>query len=124
MFSLFNFVSSFHDITIDKDTIPLTAFCTPTRLFEGLAMPQGSSTSPVWFVKVIDEIIKDLERFAVYLNDIIVFDLDPTSHVEKILALFERLRKHNLKLSSAKTNLGVTDAYFLGHTIFLLWRCL
>ena len=31
-FSLFNLVSSFHQITAHKDTIPLTAFCTLTGL--------------------------------------------------------------------------------------------
>ena len=41
--SLFDLVSSFHQITVHKDTIPLTAFCTPTRLFEWLVMPQRSS---------------------------------------------------------------------------------
>ena len=34
IFSLFDLVSSFHQITSDKDTIPLTAFCRPTGLFE------------------------------------------------------------------------------------------
>ena len=36
---------------------------------------------------------------AAYLDDMIVFDPDPTPHVKTIRALFERLRKHNLKLS-------------------------
>ena len=43
---LFDLVSSFHQITIDKDTMPLTAFCTPDRLFEWLVEPQGSSAAP------------------------------------------------------------------------------
>ena len=51
-------VSSFHQITVHKDTIPLTALCTPTRLFEWLVMPQGSSAAPGWFVRVINEAIK------------------------------------------------------------------
>ena len=34
IFSLFEFVSSFHEITAHRDTVPLTAFCTPTQLFE------------------------------------------------------------------------------------------
>ena len=34
IFSLFDLVSSFHQITSDKDAIPLTAFCRPTGLFE------------------------------------------------------------------------------------------
>ena len=99
------------------DTVPLTAFCTPTGLYEWLVMPQGSSASPGWFVKVINEVIKGLAQVAAYLDDVIVFDSDPTAHVRTIRALFERLRKHNLKLSPSKAHLGATDANFLGHSI-------
>ena len=38
----------------------VTVFCTPTRLFEWLVLPQGSSAAPGWFVKVINEVIKGL----------------------------------------------------------------
>ena len=62
-------------------------------------MPQGSNASPGWFVKVINEVIEGLAQVAAYLNDVIGFDSDPTAHVKTIRALFERLRKHNLKLS-------------------------
>ena len=46
VFSLFDLVSSFHQIAARNDTVPLTAFCTPTGLYEWLGMPQGSSASP------------------------------------------------------------------------------
>ena len=117
VFSLFDLVSSFHQITAHKDTVPLTAFCTPTGLYEWLVMPQGSSASPGWFVKVINEVIKGLTQVAAYLDDVIVFDSDPVTHVRTIRSLFERLRKHNLKLSPSKARLGATDANFLGHSI-------
>ena len=32
--SLSDLISSFHQITAHKDTVPLTAFCTPTGLYE------------------------------------------------------------------------------------------
>ena len=80
-------------------------------------MPQGSSASPGWFVKVINEVTKGLEQVAAYLDDVIVFDSDPWTHVKTIRALLERLRKHNLKLSPSKARLGATDADFLGHSI-------
>ena len=60
VFSLFDLVFSFHQITAHKDTVPVTAFCTPTGLYEWLVMPQSSSASPGWFVKVINEAIKGL----------------------------------------------------------------
>ena len=115
--SLFELVSSFHQITAHKDAVLLTAFCTPTGLYEWLAMPQGSSASPGWFVKVINEVIKGLAQVAAYLDDVIVFVSDPAAHAKTIRALFECLRKHNLKLPPPKAHLGGTDANFLGHSI-------
>ena len=117
VFSLFDLVSSFHQIKAHENTVPLTAFCTPTGLYEWLVMPQGSSASPGWFVKVINEVIKGLKQVAAYLDDVIVFDSDPITHVQTIRSLFERLREHNLKLSPSKARLGATDANFLGHSI-------
>ena len=56
-------------------------------------------------------------QVAAYLDGVIVFDSDPTAHVENMRALFERLRKHNLKLSPSKARLGATDADFVGNSI-------
>ena len=66
---------------------------------------------------MIDEVIKGLAQVAAYLEDVIVFDSDPTAHVKTIRALFECLRKHNLKLPPSKARLGARDARFLGHFI-------
>ena len=117
IFSPFDLVSSFHQITIDKDTIPLTASCTCDRLLERLVMPQGSNAAPGWFVKVVNEVIKGLERIAAYLDDIIVYDSDPAAHTANIRALFGRLRKHNLKLSPSIAKIDATKTDILEHTI-------
>ena len=82
-------------------------------------MPHGSSASPGWFVKVINEVIKGLEQGAAYLHDVIVFDSDPTAHVKTMRTLFERLREHNLNFSPSKARLGATDADFLGRSFSL-----
>ena len=116
VFSLLYLVSSFHQITSHKDTVPLTALCTPTRLYEWLVMHQGSGALPGWFVKVINEVIKGLPQVAAYLEVVIALNSDPTAHVKTIRALFERLRKHNLKLSPSKARLSATDPNFLGHS--------
>ena len=69
-------------------------------------MPQGSSAPPGWFVKVINEVIKDLKQVMAYLDDVIVFDSDPIVHAQTIHTLFERRRKHNLKLSPLEGAIG------------------
>ena len=117
VFSLLDLVSAFHQTKAHKDTVPLTAFCTPTGLYEWFVMPQGSSASSGWFVKVIYDMIKDLKQVAAYLDDVNVFDSGLIAHIQTIRSLFELLRKHNLKLSPSKARLGATDANFLGHSI-------
>lgn len=117
IFSLFDFTGSFHQITVHKDTIPLTAFATPTRLFEWLRMPQGASQSAGWFVKVVNEVIKGLEGVEAYLDDVVKYDANPETHVRTMRAFFERLRKFDLKLSPSNATVGTTKADFLGHTI-------
>ena len=80
-------------------------------------MPHGSSASSGWLVKVINEVTKGLEQVSAYLDNVIVFDSDPSTHVKTIRALFKGLRKHNLELSPSKVRLGATDADLLGHSI-------
>ena len=85
-------------------------FGTPAGLYERLVMPQGSSASPVWCVKVIDDAIKDLEQVSAYLDDVIALDSDPMAHVKTMRTLFERLCKHNnLNFSPSNARpIGVT----------------
>ena len=114
--SLLDLVCSLHQLTAHKDTVHLTAFCTTTGLYEWLVMPQGSSASPRWFVKVINEVIKCLKQVAAYL-DVIVVESDPIAHVKTMQMLFERLRKRDLKFSPSKARLGAADADCLGESI-------
>ena len=115
--SLFDFTSSFHQNINDKDTVPLTAFCTPARLLESLVLPQGASQSRGWFMRVINEVIGNLERVLAYLDDVIVHDKDPASHIVNLRLFFLRLILHDLKLSPGKSLISAITADFLGHTI-------
>ena len=86
-------------------------------LYEWIVMPQGSSTSPGRLVKVIDEVIKNLNQVVAYVDDVIMFDSDTVVHVRTFHSLFKRFRNQNLKLSPSKALLGATDANVLGHLI-------
>ena len=79
--------------------------------------PQDSSASPGCFIKAINEVTKCLEQVAAYLDGVIVFDSDPTAHFETMRVLFDRLRKHTLKLSPSNTGLRATDANCLSQSI-------
>ena len=78
--------------------------------------PRAINASSRWFAKAINEFIRGLEQVAAYLDDVLVFGSDSTAHVKTIRALFDRLRKRNLKLSHWKPRLSATDADSLGHS--------
>ena len=79
--SLFELVSTFCPETVHKNTVPLTAFCTPTCLFTWVVRPHGRSAAPSWSDKVINELIKGPDCVAAYHDDVSVFGADPSRHL-------------------------------------------
>jgi hypothetical protein len=53
----------------------------------------------------------------IYLDDIIVFSKDITSHLQRLELLFIRLRQANLKLKPSKCHLLQKEVSFLGFTV-------
>ena len=58
-----------------------------------------------------------MEQVAAYLDGVIVFDSDQSTHIKTIHAFFERLPKHNRKLSPPKARHIEAVADFLGHSL-------
>lgn len=59
-----------------------------------------------------------LHRFIiVYLDDIIVFSPDWTTHLHHLALTFERLQQHELRCAPAKCHFGVQELEYLGHVV-------
>ena len=52
-----------------------------------------------------------------YLDDIIVFSATWKEHLERLRAVFERLRRANLKLGARKYQLAAREVSFLGYKV-------
>ena len=117
VFSVFDLLPGFTQLTIHPDTIPLAAFCTPNGLYEWLRMPQGAAGSPAWFVSVMRLVTDGLDNIRMYLDDAIGSDDSPMAHMATLTTLFSRLRLHRLKLSPNKSRIGAAHVDFLGHVI-------
>ena len=117
VFSVFDLFSGFTQLTIQPDTISLTAFCTPNGLYEWLRMPQGAAGAPAWFVSVMRLVTAGLDNIRMYLDDAIGSDDSPIHHVATLATFFARLRLHSLKLSPDKSRIGAARVDFLGHVI-------
>ena len=66
-------------------------------------MPFGLSGSPGVFQNCMNAVLGDVRHFALaFVDDIIVFSETFEGHIKHLEAVFDRLRKANLRLKIAK----------------------
>jgi len=77
-------------------------------------MPFGLYNAPATFQRLMDTVLMGLnfDISLAYLDNIIVYSSDLTSHLERLEKLFQRLREANLKLKPSKKRVS-----FLGYTV-------
>nr|GEX75416.1 TPA: orf y [Tanacetum cinerariifolium] len=107
IFSKFDLKSGFHQVSMDEESIPWTAFLVPGGLYEWLVMPFGLKNAPAVFQRKMDKCFKGTESFiAVYIDDILVFsknEKEHAKHLEKMLKIYE---DNGLVLSPTKMKIA------------------
>ena len=66
--------------------------------------------------KILTELLNDF--YVVYLNDILIFFVEKTDHVDHVKQILERLRKFKLYVSLKKCEFFITKVNFLEFIIF------
>nr|GEV02811.1 retrotransposon protein, putative, Ty3-gypsy subclass [Tanacetum cinerariifolium] len=99
----------FHQVAMDEESIPWTAFLVPGGLYEWLVLPFGLKNAPVVFQRKMDKCFKGTESFiAVYIDDILVFlknEKEHSKHLERMLKICE---DNGLVLSPTKMKIAVS----------------
>ncbi|XP_041987906.1 uncharacterized protein LOC121739485 [Aricia agestis] len=118
-FTTLDLASGFHQIRISADDAPKTAFSVPQGHFQFNRMPFGLKNAPSTFQKLMNTCLSGLQgsRCFVYLDDIVIYSFDLESHIDNLKAVFDRLRKFNLKLQPEKCQFLRKEVVYLGHTI-------
>jgi hypothetical protein len=82
--------SGYHQIRLDKDAIPMTAFRTRYGLFEFTVLPFGLSNTPSTFMALMNDVFRThLDNFVIiYPDDILIYSAtleDHLLHLRQIL---------------------------------------
>ena len=81
-------------------------------------MPFGLSNAPAVFQELMSVVLLGLGDFAIaYLDDILVFSPTLEDHLQHLDTIFDRLRKHDLKLKLKKCNFLESETNYLGFII-------
>ena len=107
----------YHHISLDKSSIPKTAFNLPFGKYEYVEVPFGLAQAPAYFQELMTGILKDFPFAIAYLDDIIIFSKTPQEHLSHIRMVFEKLRAANLSMKKSKCNFFSKEIQYLGHIL-------
>ena len=96
---------------------PYTAFtCGPLGFYVCETMPFGATNAPATFQRLMDNSLGELHMnwCIVYLDDIIIFSQDAASHIERLEAVFKKLK---LKLKPSTCEFFKKRIKYLGHIV-------
>ena len=108
--------SGYHQIRLDEESIPLTAFRTRYGHFEFQVLPFGLTNAPATFMSLMNEVFSEfLDQFViVYLDDILVYSETWEEHLKHIRKVLEILRKQKLYAKLSKCCFGAQEVDYLG----------
>lgn len=118
-FTTLDLASGFHQIEVEPEDVPKTAFSTLNGHYESRRMPFGLKNAPSTFQRVMDNILRgnQNETCLVYLDDIIIFSVSLQEHINRVKKVFERLRNSNFKIQLDKSEFLRKEVEYLDHVI-------
>ena len=105
---------------MDEESKPLTAFTVGLLgLYECERMPFRLTNAPATFQRLMETCLGDLNLHwcIIYLDDIVIFSKNLTSHLKRLKAVFWKLEKAGLKLKLSKCELFRWQLAYLGHVV-------
>ena len=69
------------------------------------------------FQRLIQDVLKDIPNIFVYLDDILVFSKDKTSHLKTVEEVLRRLSDAGLTLALSKCQFGLQELEYLGFLV-------
>ena len=118
-FTALDCASGYLQIPISESDRMKTAFSTSQGHYEYTRMPFGLKAAPATFQRLMNNVLTGLIgiRCLVYLDDIVLFGETVEEHNSKLRDVFDRLRKHNLKLQPDKCEFLKQELSYLGHIV-------
>ena len=89
IFSKIDLLKGYHQIPVAEDDVPKTAVITPFGLFIFPRTPFGLKNAGQDFQRLMDEILGDIPRVFVYIDDILVASENPEQHLKDLELVFK-----------------------------------
>ena len=119
-FSKLDLRSGYWQVEIKEEDKNKTAFQVGgLGFYEFNRMPFGLCNAPASFQRLMERCMGELNLrdCLIYLDNVIIFSSTFEEHLERLDAVFSRLKQHNLKLKPSKCEFLKSEVTYLGHVV-------
>ena len=117
VFSKIDLMKGYHQIPVADDDIKKTAVITPFGLFIFPRTPFGLKNAGQDFQRLMDEILGDVPRIFVYIDDILVASESLEQHLQDLKIVFDALSENGMVVQRSKCLLNQPELEFLGYQV-------
>ena len=109
----------YHQLRIQEEDIPKTAFQPRYGHYELLVMPFGLTNARAVFKDLMNRVCKPYQDkfFIVFIDDILFYSKSQEEHEEHLRLTMELLKKEQLYAKFSKCEFWIREVQFLGHVV-------
>jgi hypothetical protein len=118
IFTIVDLRQGFNQIVFVVKGRKKTTFHGNNKLWEWFVMLFGLKNAPIFFQRVMDQVLKGSNFLKCYINDVLVHSKGLMQHLAHLEELFKRLHKVDMKIHPKKCEFVVTSIVYFVHRIF------
>ena len=104
-------------VPLSKRAREISAFVTPSGLYEYLVMPFGMKNAPATFQRLMFGCIHEIDGVVVFIDDLIIYSDTWEEHLMRLEQVFRRLAEANLTVNLSKSEFAQATVIYLGHVV-------
>ncbi|TPX52416.1 hypothetical protein PhCBS80983_g06483 [Powellomyces hirtus] len=119
VFTAIDIRDAYHCIMIRPEDREKTAFRTRFGHFEYNVLPFGLTYEPATLWRLTNKLLGDkYDAYVIsYLDDILIFSTDMSSHIQHVDEVLKTLAEHRLHVKPSKCQWAVDEVEFCGHRV-------
>ncbi|KAI5168206.1 hypothetical protein NEIRO03_0877, partial [Nematocida sp. AWRm78] len=118
-FTKLDIKDGFFRVPLEKYSQHKTNFKVGANCYKFVVLPMGYRNAPNIFQRVMENILQGMiEKYCiVYIDNILVYSKDMTSHKEHITAVLKKLKEYGMEINWKKAVFATEEMEFLGYKI-------
>ena len=115
--STFDMLKGYWQVPLTQRAREISAFVTPSGLYQYKVMPFGMKNAPAAFQGVVNRLVRDIDGCGGYMDDVVIFSDNWSDHIRQIKRFFQIMREAKLTINLMGSEFGKAAVKYLGRIV-------